>query len=104
MAQLASLPIVNSSVPAQGNASGLPACVPVTQISAHSVALAASPSGSRASVVLAGSEFSTTVDGYHGGLPILSFGRAGGARSARRKARSMRPPPGFQAFEESIYY
>src|SRR6185369_633331 len=103
MAHSASLPIVSASLPAQGNESGVPASAPVNQISANSFALATSLEVSRASVVLAGSDFSTTADKYHGGSRFLSW-RAGAALALRRKARTLRPASRFRCAKDLIYY
>jgi hypothetical protein len=95
--------MVSASLPAHGNESGVPASAPANQISANSFGLATSLEVSRASVVLAGSDFSTTADKYHGGWRFFSW-LAGVAPARRRKAQTPRPASHFCATKELIYY
>ena len=81
----------------------MPASVPVNQISANSFELATSLEVSRASVVLAGSDFSITADKYHGGSRFLSW-LAGAALALRLKARTPRPASRFCGAKDLIYY
>ena len=95
--------MVSASLPAHGNESGVPASAPANQVSVNSFELTTSLELSRASVVLAGSDFSITADKYHGGSRFLSW-LAGAALALRLKARTPRPASHFWAMKELIYY
>jgi hypothetical protein len=72
-------------------------------VSVNSFELATSLEVSRASVVLAGSDFSITADKYHGGSRFFSW-VAGAALVLRREARTPRPASRFCRAKELIYY
>jgi len=95
--------MVSSSESFQGSFNGVPANAPVCQINANSAGLVPSTDESFASVVLAGSDFSITVDKYHGLLTELFFGSGRGEPSAAQSSGA-RQRRAFCGLNEFIYY